>query len=228
MLVAVPAVWFLSNRAKAPEINQPSTATAVEPASVTPPPAAVKPSYTVKAVLLRSRNGVETPVTAGTPLAAGDQLAMRIEASTEVHVYVLNADDTGKAFRLYPLPENGLTNPLSPSTPHRLPDATQNWVVTSEGGREHFMVMVSPTRDEAADAVFRAIPPVTSKRAEAANLEELDRPSAVGRRTEARRRRPMATKPSCVWFDDARELTGQQETASGAWVRQLIVPGSTR
>ena len=35
--------------------------------------------------------------------------------------------------------------------------------MTSEGGREHFMVMVSPTRDEAADAVFRAIPPVTSK-----------------------------------------------------------------
>ena len=157
VLVAVPALWFLSNRATAPENNQPSTATAVEPSSVTPSPAVVKPSYTVKAVLLRSRNDVETPITAGTPLAAGDQLAMRIEASTEVHVYVLNADDTGKAFRLYPL-QNGLTNPLSPSTPHRLPDATQNWVVTSEGGREHFMVMVSPTRDEAADAVFRGIP----------------------------------------------------------------------
>ena len=56
----------------------------------------VKPSYTVKAVLLRSRNDVETPITAGTPLAAGDQLAMRIEASTEVHVYVLNADDTAR------------------------------------------------------------------------------------------------------------------------------------
>ncbi len=182
VLVAVPALWFLSNRAKAPDNNQPSTTTAVEPASVTPPPAVVKPSYTVKAVLLRSRNGVETPITAGTPLAAGDQLAMRIEASSEVHVYVLNADDTGKAFRLYPLPENGLTNPLSPSTPHRLPDATQNWVVTSEGGREHFMVMVSPTRDEAADAVFRANRPGDEQRAEAASLEELDRPSAVGRR----------------------------------------------
>ena len=227
VLVAIPALWFLSDRATAPENNQPSTATAVEPASVTPPPAVVKPSYTVKAVLLRSRNGVETPITGGTPLAAGDQLAMRIEASTEVHVYVLNADDTGKSFRLYPLPENGLTNPLSPSTPHRLPDATQNWVVTSEGGREHFMVMVSPTRDETADAVFRAIPPVTSK----APRQPISR-SDIGRLRSVGGLSPtpetVATKPSFVWFDDARELTGQQETASGAWVRQLIVPGSTR
>ena len=38
----------------------------------------------------------------------------------------------------------------------------------------------------------------------------------------------IATKPSFVWFDDARELTGQQETASGAWVRRLIVQGSAR
>ena len=227
VLVAIPALWFLLNSAKAPGNNQP-TATAVEPASVTPAAAVVKPSYTVKAVLLRSRNDVETPITAGTPLAAGDQLAMRIEASTEVHVYVLNADDTGKAFRLYPLPENGLTNPLSPSTPHRLPDATQNWVVTSEGGREHFMVMVSPTRDEAADAVFRAIPPVTSK----APRQPISRSSIGLLRSVGGLVSPtpetVATKPSWVWFDDARELTGQQETASGAWVRQLIVPGSTR
>ncbi len=228
VLVTVPAVWFMSNRAKAPDINQPSTTTAVEPAPVTPPPAAaVKPSYTVKAVLLRSRHGVETPVTAGTPLAAGDQLAMRIEASSEVHVYVLNADDTGKAFRLYPLPENGLTNPLSPSTPHRLPDATRNWVVTSEGGREHFMVMVSPTRDEAADAVFRAIAPVTSN----APRQPISR-SSIGRLRSvgglSTTPETIATKPSFVWFDDARELTGQQETTSGAWVRQLIVTGSTR
>ena len=170
---------------------------------------------------------METALTAGTKLAEGDQLAMRIEASTEVYVYVLNADDAGKAFRLYPLPEHGLTNPLSPSTPHRLPDAAQNWVVTSEGGREHFMVMVSPTRDEAADAVFRAIPPVTSK----APRQPVSRSSiGVLRSVGGLSTTPetVATKPSWVWFDDARELTGQPETASGGWVRRLIVPGSTR
>jgi serine/threonine protein kinase len=228
VLVAAPALWFLSNRAKTPDNNQPPTANAVEPASVTPPPAVVKPSYTVKAALLRARDSVETPITAGTPLAAGDQLAMRIEASTEVYVYVLNADDTGKAFRLYPLPENGLTNPLSPSTLHRLPDAAQNWVVTSEGGREHFMVMVSPTRDEAADAVFRAIPPVTSKAPrQPISRSDIGLLRSVGGLVSTTPE-TVATKPSWVWFDDARELTGQLETASGAWVRQLIVPGSTR
>ena len=228
VLVAAPALWFLSNRAKTPDNNQPATATAVEPAFVTPPPAVVKPSYTVKAVLLLSRNGVETPITDRTPLAPGDQLAMRIEASTDVHVYVLNADDTGKAFRLYPLPENGLTNPLSPSTPHRLPDAAQNWVVTSEGGREHFMVMVSPTRDDAADAVFSAIPAVTRKAPrQPISRSDIGLLRSVGGLVSTTPE-TVATKPSWVWFDDARELTGQLETASGAWVRQLIVPGSTR
>jgi hypothetical protein len=90
------------------------------------------------------------------------------------------------------------------------------------------MVMVSPTRDEAADAVFRAIPPVTSK----APRQPISRSSigllrSVGGLASTTPE-TVATKPSWVWFDDARELTGQQETASGAWVRQLIVPGSTR
>ena len=59
-------------------------------------PAAVDPSYTVKARLFRTRNGVETPLTSETGLVGGDQLSMQIEASTEVYVYVLNADDAGK------------------------------------------------------------------------------------------------------------------------------------
>ena len=228
VLVAVPALWFLSNRVTTPGNNQPSPTTTVEPAPVAPSPAVVKPSYTVKAALLRARDGVETPLTERTPLAAGDQLAMRIEASTAVYVYVLNADDAGKAFRLYPLPENRLTNPLSPSTPHRLPDAAQNWVVTSEGGREHFMVMVSPTRDEAADAVFGAIPPVTSKAPrQPISMGDIGLLRSVGGLV-SRTPETVATKPSWVFFDDARELTGQQETASGAWVRRLIVPGAAR
>ena len=226
VLIAVPALWFLMNRAKTPDNIQPSTTTAVEPASATPPPAVVKPSYTVKAVLLRSRNGVETPITDRTPLAPGDQLAMRIETSTEVYVYVLNADDTGKASRLYPLPEHGLNNPLSTSTPHRLPEAGTNWVVTSEGGREHFMVMVSPTRDEAADAVFATIPAVTRKSPRSISRSDIGLLRSVGGLSMAPE--TIATKPSFVWFDDARELTGQQETASGAWVRRLIVPGAAR
>jgi eukaryotic-like serine/threonine-protein kinase len=228
VLVAVPLLWFVANRANAPGTNTPSTATAVERPASPPPPAAVKPSYTVKAVLLRSRNGAETPITAGTPLGAGDQLAMRIEASTEVHVYVINADDAGKAFRLYPLPEHGLTNPLRPSTAHRLPADEKNWVVTSEGGREHFMVMVSPTRDETADAIFRAIPAVTSE----LPRQSISRSSIGVLRSvgglASMTSEAKATEPSWVWFDDFRELTGQQETTSGAWVRRLIVQGSAR
>ena len=54
---------------------------------------------------------------------------MRIEASKEVYVYVLNADDAGKTFRLFPLADHQPDNPLAPSKEHRLPgDVGVDWV----------------------------------------------------------------------------------------------------
>ena len=34
-----------------------------------------------------------------------------------------------------------------------------------------------------------------------------------------------ASEPSLLWYEEASELTGQLETASGAWMRRLTVPG---
>ncbi len=229
VLVAVPLWWIAARPANTPaNANQPSAAN-VERDAGTARQVAANPPYTVTAGLFRSRDGKETPITAGTPLVAGDQVLMRIEASTEVYVYVINADDAGKSFRLFPLPEQGLSNPLSPAKAHRLPDDVHNWVVTSEGGREHFMIMVSPTRDETTDAIVRTIPAVTSDRPVRQSIptRSIGALRSVGGLASITPE-AHAAKPSWVWFDDARELTGRQETANGAWVRQLTVPGATR
>ena len=155
---------------------------------------------------------------------------MRLEASTEVYVYVVNADDAGKSFRLFPLAEYGLSNPLGPSKTDRLPDDGRNWLVTSEGGREHFMVMVSPTRDETIDAVFRTIPAVSSDPTvtrQSIPTRSIGMLRSVGGLVSSTPG-AVAAKPSLVWFDGARELTGQQETTSGTWIRQLTIPGPAR
>ena len=124
VLVAVPVLWFIANQTRVPGNDSPTSATAVQSAPA-PPPVAVVPSYTVQARLFRTRNDVDVPLTSETSLARGDKLSMQIQASTAVYVYLLNADDTQKSFRLFPLPNHHPDNPLSASK--TAPSAWRTW-----------------------------------------------------------------------------------------------------
>jgi eukaryotic-like serine/threonine-protein kinase len=229
ILVAVPVWWILSRGNGSTAVND-SPAAVTVPASPAATPVAPSVPYTVKATLFRSRDGDETPLTPGTRLVGGDGLVMHIEASTDVYVYLINADDAGKSYRLFPLPDRKPDNPLERSKNHRLPSDDHNWQVTSEGGREHFVVMVSPTRDEAIDAIVRAIPPaVAGRNVERASIP----PQSIGvlRGVGGLARKgpdASATGPTLLWYDTAEILSGRQETASGAWMRKLTVSGSAR
>jgi len=232
--VGVPLYWMATGRGTSqPQPDAPSAQTASStPSSVPPPPVAPVQDYTVKAVLFRDRNGSETPITDRTTLRAEDHLGMTIEASRPVYAYVLNADDTGRLYRLFPLPEHKLDNPLDAAAIHRLPSKTDNWTVTSDGGREHFVVIISPSRDEAIDTMARMLPPVTS----ATTVEPAAMPTRsidVLRSVGGLASRPaplqaQASGPKPLWFDDAEKLTGNVERASGAWIRRLTVPGRAR
>ena len=63
-----------------------------------------------------------------------------------MHVYVLNEDEKGDAYVLFPAGLD-LRNPLPPGVRHRLPgrsgDRQMTWEVTSAGGREAFLVIAS-------------------------------------------------------------------------------------
>ena len=227
-LVAVPVLWFVANQTRAPGNDSPASSTVVQSAP-TPPPAAVVPSYTVQARLFRTRNGVEVPLTAETSLARDDKLSMQIEASTAVYVYLLNADDTQKSFRLFPLPHHQPDNPLSAAKMHRLPgEPGEYWTVTTEGGREHFVILVTPTRIDAIEALVKTIPAVTEGRAAAMlttrDIGVLRSVGGLVRTTPTTK----ASEPALLWYDDAGELSGVTEKASGAWMRRLTVPGVSR
>ena len=228
VLVAVPVAWFVATQTNRPDNTNPSPAAAVERAPA-PAAAAVNPSYTVQARMFRTRKGVETPLEAGTDLVVGDRVSMRIEASKEIYAYVLNIDDAGKSFRLFPLPDHRPDNPLAPSKEHRLPgDLGVDWKVDSPGGREHFVILVNPVRVDAIEALVRSIPPAEEGRAAATittrDIVTLRSVGGLARdKTVAK-----ASSPAQLWFEEASELSGQQETASGAWMRRFTVPGARR
>jgi hypothetical protein len=221
VLVGVPL--FLTTAGS----NQPGSATDTRTMPSIPQTPAATADYTVKAVLFRDRNGVETPLTHATTLRENDNLGMTIEASRPVYAYVLNADDTERLYRLFPLPEQKLDNPLDSSAIHRLPSPTDNWTVTNDGGREHFVVIVSPTKDPAIDAVAALLPPVTdAEHVERALIptRSLDVLRSVGG-LASRKAPPQPSGPKPLWFDAAEQLSGNVERANGAWIRRLTVPG---
>jgi hypothetical protein len=230
VLVGVPFYVWERNRAQTQSgSSSPATdASPAPPSASAPTPAATAKEYTVKAVLFRDRNGVETPVNADTSLRANDHLGMTIETSIPVYAYILNADDKARSYRLFPLPEHKLDNPLNTGI-HRLPSAADNWTVTSEGGREHFVVIITPTQEDAIEAMAKMMPPVTA----GATVERSLLPSSstdilrsVGGLASRQSPVQQGSSERPRWFDDAEELTGNVERARGAWIRRVTVPSA--
>jgi len=208
-----------------------SAATTIENPSAASVTAAADPvPYSVKATLYRTRNGAEVPLTAGMNLVSGDQLSMQLESSEPVFAYVINVDDADKIYRLFPLPQHQPDNPL-PAAANRLPSNEDNWVVTDEGGREHFVIWVSRTKDVAVDAIMRAIPAASGNnkpRRVALQSSEVETLRSVGG-LKPRVPQPAASAGSLSFFyDGARELTSEAEKTSGVWIRRLTVPGPAR
>jgi len=116
-----------------------------------------------EASLLRVRaDGAREAVTPGSAVAPGDRLEFEIATRQAAWVYVLNEDERGHAFVLFPLPGLDLQNPISGKLRHRLPGTergrTRYWGVNTVGGREHFLVVTSTSRAEAFEAALAALP----------------------------------------------------------------------
>ena len=155
---------------------------------------------------------------------------MRLESSDPVYVYVINVDDTDKIYRLFPLPQNAPDNPL-PGSPQRLPGEDVDWLVTDEGGREHFVIWASRTKDPAVDAIMRAIPAASNERKPrrvALPSSEVEVLRSVGGLKPRTPRNTASASNVSFFYDGARELTDETEKTSGAWIRRLTVRGSAR
>jgi len=98
----------------------------------------------------------------GSLVRPGDRLFLNLEANQPLHIYVLNEDDTGNVFLLYPSSDKVKAGPL-PAGTTRLPVGREGepyaWTVSSAGGQEHFLVVGSPDPLPLLEEFLADVPP---------------------------------------------------------------------
>lgn len=207
--------------ADAPDVTTPITQQ-VDATSSTP---TLGTSYEVRASFYARRDGRDVPLPPGSRVRPGDELFAIIDASKPVFVYIINRDDAGQSFLLFPL--SGL-NPARTDQGVRLPGTMDGqqiyWKVTSPGGQEHFFLYVTPTRLVDFEQLLAALPraelgrSVTYVPLPASALEEL---RGVGGLTASSE---TATGNELV---DLPPLSDRNESADGVWARRVSFQNPT-
>ncbi len=113
--------------------------------------------YDIEAAFFRASKGGEEQLQPDGRVAPGDELFLKMQSSVPLHVYVVDEDDKGAAFLLFPLRGDRLTNPLPAGQSVIVPGATR-WQVTSQGEREHFLVFASPEPLDSLEEAFARLP----------------------------------------------------------------------
>jgi serine/threonine-protein kinase len=209
--------------------NRRTNSTPAAAASVAAAPRATAapsaPEYQVAARMYRVVDGTPSPLDPGARLAPGDQLYLDVRTSRPANVYVVNEDERGESYLLFPLPNQSASNPLPAGTDHRLPGIVNGrevyWQVTSAGGREHFVIFVSPEPLKEFEQTFASLPlPRTSEPVLSARLSEraVGILRGVGGLVPAAPQTQTTTSLSQVF---STPLPTSAETTSGAWVRQI-------
>jgi serine/threonine protein kinase len=108
------------------------------------------------AQMLRSRdNGAwmkldNAAIASNDAVQVGDRLMLAFDSDRKTYVYVINWDDEGRAYLLFPMRSSELHNPLAAGDEHHLPGMVQGepfaWEVSSSGGHEHFAIVASRDR----------------------------------------------------------------------------------
>lgn len=127
-------------------------------------PVAAAP-LTARTALYRSRGGARETLSPGALVHPGDALFLELQCAEPSHVYVLNEDEAGEVFVLFPISGLDLQNPLAAKTWHRLPGShsgtPQDWVVTGGQGRESFLVVASREPLSSLEEVLDRFTPAT-------------------------------------------------------------------
>jgi serine/threonine-protein kinase len=166
-------------------------------------------------------------LTNGARVAVGDSVSLRIQSSESLFVYVINEDDRGEAFVLFPAAGFEPANPLSPSAAHALPGTRAGvpfyWQVTSAGGREHLVVIGSRARLVGLEAEMLAV-----ARPEEGRAPDYPRLSGAARDQlrgmggfVADAPEGAVSSPGGRLSDLAKPLADGPEDASGVWIRRI-------
>jgi serine/threonine protein kinase len=198
-------------------------------------------SYRIETALYRESNGQGIRLRYGAQVAPGAGIFAEIRSSVPTYVYVVNEDEQGESYLLFPMPGQAVSNPLPADKVTRLPGVQSNqeyyWQVDKAGGREHFIIFASPQPlGDFEQQMFARLPhPEIAKPVQSVplNREALVTLRSVGGLVSAvagasvadseTRRTGLLTKTFTT------PLSDEEETANGLWVRQLTVenPGTS-
>jgi serine/threonine protein kinase len=192
-----------------------------------PPPSSTTAAaaYTIDVALLRTdSSGRRTSLDSGDRLELGDELTLEVKASRDVHVYVVNEDEAGRAYALFPLPDSQLRNPLPAGRTHLLPgkkDGKQrSWSVDSQGGREHLLVLASPERLVEFEEELAALPrPRPGQSAVELSERAKVRLRGIGGLVESEAPTPDGSAGRL--FEMAEALAVPSERVRGVWMRHF-------
>jgi eukaryotic-like serine/threonine-protein kinase len=223
------AAYWLVNRPTTPA-SAPAAATTSTPGAASAVPAgspatAAESAYQIDTALYRVRDTSEHRLRPGDRVAPGDGLFVKLRVSIPAYVYIVNEDDQGVSYLLFPLPGQAITNPLPPNISNRIPgtrDAEVNWQVNTAGGREHFLIFASPERQPDFEEMFASLPrPEPGRPVQPARLgsESVSRLRSVGGLTAP------APKENALRLAQMFRipLSETAETVQGLWIRQLTV-----
>jgi hypothetical protein len=197
-------------------------------------PAAAEGTYAAEASFLRRDAGAALRLVTGDRVSPGDRLSLEVRATRAAWVYVLNEDDRGERFLLFPQPRFDMHNPLPADSTFVLPGTIagheQAWTVTSRGGREYFLLVVSPEPVPELEADLGRLPaPAPDRPIEyaAVGTASVERLRGTGGLAEL----PASTAepaPRSRAFDRFRALAGRETSVRGLWVRQIVLENPLR
>ena len=220
IVAGVPAYWLAMRSTSAATQASVVVATPVAPAT------AGAASYSIDAGLYRISDTGEAKLRPGDRVAPGDRLALQVQVSRPTHIYVVNEDDRGESYLLFPLPDQTVANPITPGRPVRLPagggEVPLYWKVTSAGGHEHFLIFATPEPLPAFDRMFASLAhpqlnaPVLASPLSADAVGVL---RGVGGLTSS----PRVSNTGKLAEQFTMPLPQTAESANGLWVRQITL-----
>ena len=187
----------------------------------------------MEARLVGRTRGAYRRLTPGDRIAPGDRLSLEFHASRPMWVYVLNEDERGESYLLFPQPLFDVANPIQPDSTAVLPGPIggreNTWTVTSRGGREHFLVVASPEPVPDIETELRKLPAARPGRPVQYAVVEpgaVDRLRGVGGVTPV----PASERPHrrAGAFERFQALAGRETVSRGVWVRQITLENPDR
>jgi hypothetical protein len=232
-MVLAAVLWI---RQPAPSATTSATAPAAPAVASTSPAepatAALDASYRIEAAFYRVEGDRDVRLGSGARLTPGDRLSLQVVSSVPTHVYVVNEDDRGESFLLFPLPGLRTSNPLPAGSRHVIPGLSGGervyWTVSSAGGREHFLIFASPQPlSPAFQRLFEALPRPSADAAISPRQMSADMVGAL-RGVGGLAKGPAVADGPGLRTEFGVPLRDGEETVRGVWVRQLTLDNPGR